>query len=141
MNLYTLYLICTCISFFSCNDQSMIILSSKKKIFVGVGTALIMDFKSVGKVSSVTMKGNEYIYTVKLNEKIDLRVNAYIEVSYPLIGDKPNLRILNRGTSSSASIDDTIEIKAPLVKEKRSGDTSDVSNILRAIADSIDAHK
>lgn len=140
MNICKLFLISVCVCFSSCNSQDMILLRSKQKLPVETGTALIMDYKSVGKISNVAIKGDDYIYTVKLTDKIDLRLNASIEVSYPLIGDKPNLKILNRGTNSLANSDDIIDIKVSNVEEKRFGDTINAASILRAIADSIDAH-
>jgi hypothetical protein len=133
-------LICFCIFFFSCNHQDIITLRSKKELTIGVGTDLIMNFELVGKITTVARKGNEYIYTAKLTRDIDLRANAHIELGYPLIDNVPNLKVLNRGTNSVATVEDTIDIVVPLEKEKKPADSVSAAKVLRAIADSIDAH-
>lgn len=118
----------------------MITLRSKKELTIGVGTDLIMNFELVGKITSVTKKGNEYIYTARLTRDIDLRANAHIELGYPLIGNVPNLKVLNRGTNSVATVEDTIDIVVLPEKERKPADSVSAAKVLRAIADSIDAH-
>ena len=118
----------------------MIKLRSKKELPIGVGTRVIMDFQLVGKITTVTKEGNEYMYIAKLTKDIDLRANAHIELGYPLIGNIANLQVMNRGTNSVATVEDIIDIVVPPGKERKPTDSVSPAKVLRAIADSIDAH-
>ncbi len=108
----TFIIACILIGVGGCDRTKIIHLKSTRKLSVEIGSPLIMGFDSVGNLNNVTQKDTEFIYSITINKKVDLRVNATIIEDAPLIGEILSLKIKNKGTGLVASSKDTLEIKS-----------------------------
>lgn len=80
-------------------------------------------------------------YSVRLNEWVEIKKNATVVLDYPVVGESPYFRLTNKGNGQSIVDGDTIVVTKVQAMKLGAGTVDDLTKALRAVADSIDAHK